>query len=121
MSQPERRLQMSTPPKKSAPAKPDAGSDSATIAPPVESALSAGRVPLAKRLPDMTDYQLLAYQTSAVRISRDTTHPKSASAKVALPMIEKEMSRRATSPDAVPPKGREAIASPKQGKKRADD
>lgn len=112
---------MSKPPKKSTPAAPAAGADTAAITPQVESALSAGRVPLAKRLPDMTDYQLLAYQTSAVRISRDTTHPKSASAKVALPMIEQEMSRRATSPDTVPSKGREAIASPKQGKKRADD
>ena len=120
MSLPERRSQMSSPPKKSKP-KPDVESGVAAAAANVESALSSGRVPLAKRLPDMTDYQLLAYQTSAVRISRDTTHPKSASAKVALPMIEKEISRRATSPDTVPSKGREPIASPKQGKKRADD
>lgn len=61
----------------------------------------------------MTDYQLLAYQMSTTRISRDTSHPKSAAAQADLPLIENEISRRATSPDVLPTPGRVGVASPK--------
>ena len=68
---------------------------------------------LATRLPTMTDYQLRAYHMSTARISRDTAHPKSAAALAALPLVEKEISRRATSPGVVPTPPRVGVASPK--------
>ncbi len=60
----------------------------------------------------MTDYQLRAYHMSTERISRDAVHPKSAAAKAALPMVEKEISRRATSPGVVPTPPRVGVAKP---------
>jgi len=68
---------------------------------------------LAARLPTMTDYQLRAYHMSTERISRDTAHPKSAAAKAALPLVEKEISRRATSPGVMPTPPRVGVARPK--------
>ena len=74
---------------------------------------ASGRESLSKRLPEMTDYQLRAYHMSTARISRDTAHPKSAAAQTDLPLIEKEISRRATSPDVLPTPGRVGTARPK--------
>jgi len=68
---------------------------------------------LAARLPTMTDYQLRAYHMSTERISRDTAHPKSAAARTALPLVEKEISRRATSPGVMPTPPRVGVARPK--------
>jgi hypothetical protein len=42
----------------------------------------------------MSDYQLAAYQSSATRIGNDPEHPKHASARKAIPMIEAEIRRR---------------------------
>lgn len=53
--------------------------------------------PLSERLPTMSDYQLTAYLSSAVRIGRDPAHPKHASAISAMPKIEAEIRRRADS------------------------
>lgn len=62
-----------------------------------DAAPAAGkRPPLAERLPNMTDYQLVAYQSSAVRIMGDPQHPKFGAAGRALPLIQKEIHRRAT-------------------------
>ena len=69
----------------------------------------------------MTDYQLLAYQMSTTRISRDTSHPKSAAAQADLPLIEKEISRRATSPDVLPTPGRVGVAKPKSEIRKSRD
>jgi hypothetical protein len=68
---------------------------------------------LSARLPTMTDYQLRAFHMSTARISRDDAHPKSAAAKIALPLVEKEISRRATSPGVLPTPPRVGVASPK--------
>jgi hypothetical protein len=63
------------------------------------------KLSLSKRLPDMTDYQLSAYHSSALRISADPAHPKNVSAAAGLPLIVQEMKRRAdglkTADDAV--------------------
>lgn len=79
---------------------------------------SADDAALAKRLAEMTDFALRAYQQSTMRISRDPKHAKSASAKITLAGIEKEMARRVASPGSAPSGVRVAVASPKQGKKR---
>lgn len=61
-----------------------------------QSTSSSGKqAPLSQRLPGMSDYQLTAYQSSAARIGRDPEHPKHASARKAIPMIEAEIRRRA--------------------------
>lgn len=78
-----------------------------------KSETASGRESLSKRLPEMTDYQLRAYHMSTSRISRDTAHPKSVAAQADLPLIEKEISRRATSPDVLPTPGRVGVAKPK--------
>ena len=78
-----------------------------------KSAAASGRESLSQRLPEMTDYQLRAYHMSTARISRDTAHPKSAGAQADLPLIEKEISRRATSPGVLPTPGRVGVAKPK--------
>jgi hypothetical protein len=79
---------------------------------------SADDAALAKRLAEMTDFALRAYQQSTMRISRDPKHAKSASAKVTLAGIEKEMARRVASPGSAPSGVRLGMARPKQGKKR---
>jgi hypothetical protein len=56
------------------------------------------QLPLSKRLPGMSDHQLVAYQASAHRIAGDATHPKHATARRAIPLIEAEISRRAAAP-----------------------
>lgn len=78
-----------------------------------KSAMASGRESLSKRLPEMTDYQLRAYHMSTARISGDPSHPKGAAAKADLPLIEKEISRRATSPGVLPTPGRVGVAKPK--------
>jgi len=75
---------------------------------------------LAKRLPEMTDFQLRAYQQSTTRISRDVKHAKSGAAKNTLAQIEKEMARRLASPGTAPSGVRVGVARPKAGKKRDD-
>jgi hypothetical protein len=42
----------------------------------------------------MSDYQLVAYQASAIRIGNDPAHAKHAFARRALPLIEGEIRRR---------------------------
>ena len=78
-----------------------------------KSETASGRESLSKRLPEMTDYQLRAYHMSTARISRDTAHPKSAAAQADLPLIEKEINRRATSPGVLPTPPRVGVARPK--------
>jgi hypothetical protein len=56
----------------------------------------ARRPPLAQRLAQMSDHQLVSYQVTASRIIADVEHPKHATALRALPKIEKEIERRAT-------------------------
>ncbi len=57
---------------------------------------SIGPAPkLSERLPGMSDYQLRAYQSSAIRISGDPAHPKHEAAVRAVPQIEEEIRRRA--------------------------
>lgn len=73
---------------------------------------------LAKRLSEMTDFALRAYQQSTMRISADPKHAKSAAAKVTLASIEKEMARRVASPGSAPSGVRVGVARPKMGKKR---
>jgi hypothetical protein len=53
------------------------------------------RPALAERLPGMSDYQLTAYQSSTARIGSDPQHPKYASARRDIPLIEAEIRRRA--------------------------
>lgn len=72
---------------------------------------------LLKRLEEMTDFQLRAYQTSTERISRDARHVKSGAAKATLALIEAEVARRRVSPERAPSPVRAAVASPKPGKK----
>jgi hypothetical protein len=93
-----------------------------TIAKPVatKAAVSADDAALAKRLPEMTDFQLRAYQQSTTRISRDVKHAKSAAAKSTLALIEAEMARRVASPGSAPSGVRVGVARPKAGKKRDD-
>jgi hypothetical protein len=81
-------------------------------------AASADDTALAKRLAEMTDFALRAYQQSTMRISRDPKHAKSASAKIALAAIETEMARRVASPGSAPSGVRVGMARPKLGKKR---
>jgi len=95
--------------------------ETATARPTPVKAASADEAAFNKRLLEMTDYQLLAQQMSATRISRDTAHVKSGSAKAQLLLIEQEISRRALSPDDRPSSVREAIASPKTGAKKRGD
>lgn len=59
----------------------------------------AKRPPLSKRLPDMSDADLVSLQKSATRISGDDEHPKQAAAKRALVLIDNEIGRRALSVD----------------------
>lgn len=68
---------------------------------------------LAKRLAEMTDFALRAYQQSTARISRDPKHAKSAWAKLTLASIEKEMARRVASPGSAPSGVRVGLARPK--------
>ena len=110
--------------KKAATPKAESAETGATTPAPVKAAkseASADEAAFNKRLLEMTDYQLLAQQMSATRISRDTAHVKSGSAKAQLMMIEKEISRRALSPDDRPSNVREAVASPKTGGKKRGD
>lgn len=53
------------------------------------------RLPLAKRLPDMSDERLVSLQRAATRISLDAEHPKRAAAINALSLIDAEIGRRA--------------------------
>jgi hypothetical protein len=85
-----------------------------------KTAMSADDAALAKRLPEMTDFQLRAYQQSTTRISRDVKHAKSAAAKNTLALIEAEMARRVASPGSAPSGVRVGVARPKTGKKRDD-
>lgn len=120
---------MSTSPKpakerKSATQKAERAETAAATPAPVKTAktdMSADDAAFHKRLLEMTDYQLLAQQMSATRISRDTAHVKSGSAKAQLMLIEKEISRRALSPDDRPSNVRQAVASPKTGAKKRGD
>ena len=64
-------------------------------APESADARATKHLPLSRRLPDMSDYQLSAYQASARRIGGDPNHIKYASALKAIPMIETEIRRRA--------------------------
>jgi hypothetical protein len=73
---------------------------------------------LAKRLEEMTDFQLRAYQTSTAQIAGNPAYVKSAAAKASLPLIEAEVARRKISPGRAPSPVRAAVASPKTGKKR---
>ena len=86
-----------------------------------KTAPSSEDVALSKRLPEMTDFQLRAYQQSTTRISRDVKHAKSEAATRTLALIEQEMARRAATPGTAPSGTRAPVASPKAGKKRADD
>ena len=52
------------------------------------------RPPLSKRLPGMSDAQLMSLQKAATRISLDAEHPKHANATTALPLIDAEIGRR---------------------------
>ena len=64
--------------------------DEAPAAKPVaaKAAASGDDAALSKRLPEMTDFQLRAYQQSTTRISGDVKHAKSAAAKNTLALIE---------------------------------
>ena len=64
----------------------------------------AAKIPFAKRLPDMSDQKLTAYQGAANRISRDAEHPKHATAIRSIPLIEAEIRRRADSLGDAPPR-----------------
>lgn len=96
--------------------------DDAPAAKPVaaKAAASGDDAALSKRLPEMTDFQLRAYQQSTTRISGDVKHAKSAAAKNTLALIEKEMARRIASPGSAPSGVRVGVARPKAGKKRDD-
>ena len=116
--QPERLARLAKSPRTSKPKKsPVADEPEIEVAKPAaKTATKAAAMPdreLAARLPTMTDYQLRAYHMSTERISRDTAHPKSAAAKAALPRVEKEISRRATSPGVLPTPPRVGVARPK--------
>jgi hypothetical protein len=90
---PEKAITMSTPPRFSE-RKPAAARNTARASEDAAPA-SAKQLPLSQRLPGMSDYQLAAYQSSATRIGRDPEHPKHASARKAIPMIEAEIRQRA--------------------------
>ena len=96
--------------------------DEAPAAKPVaaKAAASGDDAALSKRLPEMTDFQLRAYQQSNTRISGDVKHAKSAAAKNTLALIEEEMARRIASPGSAPSGVRVGVARPKAGKKRDD-
>jgi hypothetical protein len=96
--------------------------DEAPAAKPVaaKAASSGDDAALSKRLPEMTDFQLRAYQQSTTRISGDVKHAKSAAAKNTLALIEEEMARRIASPGSAPSGVRVGVARPKAGKKRDD-
>ncbi len=55
------------------------------------------RPPLSRRLPGMSDAQLMSLQKAATRISLDAEHPKRANATTALPLIDAEIGRRTAS------------------------
>ena len=126
---------MSNPPKPSKPAKAAKAQRATKKAPPskgaaeaagepvaekaaAKTAASSDDPPLVKRLSEMTDFQLRAYQESMARISQDSKHAKSAVAKTTLALIEKEIARRLASPGSAPSGVRIGVASPKLGKKR---
>jgi hypothetical protein len=88
---------------------------------PAAAQARAGDAALLKRLEEMTDFQLRAYQESTMHIARTTAHVKSAAAKITLPLIEAEVARRKISPGRAPSPVRAAVASPKTGKKRNSD
>ena len=93
----------------------------APVAKPVAAkAAGADDAALSKRLPEMTDFQLRAYQQSTMRISRDVKHAKSAAAKSTLALIEKEMARRVATPGSAPSGVRVGVARPKTGKTKRD-
>jgi hypothetical protein len=96
--------------------------DEAPAAKPVaaKAAASGDDAALSRRLPEMTDFQLRAYQQSTTRISGDVKHAKSAAAKNTLALIEEEMARRIASPGTAPSGVRVGVARPKAGKKRDD-
>ncbi len=96
--------------------------DEAPAAKPVaaKAAASGDDAALSRRLPEMTDFQLRAYQQSTTRISGDVKHAKSAAAKNTLALIEEEMARRIASPGSAPSGVRVGVARPKAGKKRDD-
>ena len=96
--------------------------DDAPAAKPVaaKAAASGDDAALSRRLPEMTDFQLRAYQQSTTRISGDVKHAKSAAAKNTLALIEEEMARRIASPGSAPSGVRVGVARPKAGKKRDD-
>ena len=85
-----------------------------------KAAASGDDAALSRRLPEMTDFQLRAYQQSTTRISGDVKHAKSAAAKNTLALIEEEMARRIASPGSAPSGVRVGVARPKAGKKRDD-
>lgn len=85
-----------------------------------KAAASSDDAALSKRLPEMTDFQLRAYQQSTTRISGDVKHAKRAAAKNTLTLIEEEMARRIASPGSAPSGVRVGVARPKAGKKRDD-
>lgn len=89
---------MSTPPRFSE-RKPARASKATSTSDAADSSASpsAKQPPLSQRLPGMSDYQLAAYQSSATRIGNDPEHPKHASARKAIPLIEAEIRRRADS------------------------
>lgn len=62
---------------------------------PEETSTTERKQTLAERLYDMSDYQLVTYQASAIRIGKDAAHAKHAFAQRALPLIEAEVGRRA--------------------------
>ncbi len=70
---------------------PDAESDSPLVP-------QAKRPPLSKRLPGMSDAQLVSVQSAAQRISQEEGHPKQAAARTALPLIEAEIGKRTEEP-----------------------
>lgn len=89
---------MSSSPRKAARKRASASNTSSATTP------AAAKIPFAKRLPDMSDQKLTAYQGAANRISRDAEHPKHATAIRSIPLIEAEIRRRADSLGDAPPR-----------------
>ena len=63
---------------------------------PAEEAAAVKRPPLSKRVPEMTDKEILALHANAIRISQIEGHPKRDAATSALPLIEDELAKRVT-------------------------
>lgn len=61
------------------------------------------RLPLSRRLPDMSGYRLIAHHLAASRIAGETHHPKNATARRALYLIEAELRRRSIDTDVCDP------------------